>query len=57
MFHEVYYLSDAKYTLEIVDHSSQGYGYGLKVNIFWPMDKMPKTVRRADIVLIRKIKV
>ena len=49
--------SDAKCTFEIVDTTISTNTYGLKVNIFWPMHKMPKNVHCADIVLIRKVKV
>ena len=48
---------DAKYTIEILDATVPMEKYGLKVNIFWPLHKMPKDVKCADIVVIRKIKV
>src|SRR6187402_3258747 len=31
--------------------------YGLKVNIFWPIEKMPKITGPADMILLRKAKV
>lgn len=49
--------SDWKYTLEIVDSTIPMDKYGMKVNIFWPVHKMPKDLHVADVVLIRKVKV
>jgi hypothetical protein len=51
------FIQDAKYTLEIMDHSIQYETHGLKVVIFRPMEEMPRLSGVADVVLIRNAKV
>jgi hypothetical protein len=50
-------LQDFKCTLEIKDHSVQYASFGIKVIIFWPLEKMPHIQGASDAVLIRNAKV
>lgn len=50
-------LRDYKCTLEIKDHSVQYMSSGLKIIIFWPLEKMPKIQGVSDVVIIRNVKV